>query len=528
MRRLRIAPRGLKDDRLIAAGLFLLTLAVRSPFRSRTPVSWDAVGFALGLERFDVFQQQPVPPGYILYEAAGRVSHLLFADANAALVALSIMASAATVSGVFLLGKALFDSATGLVASILMLFSPLAWYYGDVALSYAVAAPLALIAVWLLYRMFFEQHSAVAAAVFIGIIGGFRLDLFLFLSPLWLFGILWQWRRQALQTRVLLLAGAAMAGAAAVWLVPLVLLSGGVTQFLEAGRTQADIAIRPYTVFAGGLTALGNNMRGVWQAALWLLGLAIILLVYAFLFPFRKRGGEDVKGRYRARMLFLLVTVAPALLYFILFQIGQPGYLLVWSGPIVLVVAWLTVVNARDLSSMLPAPYLLVALLAIIIFANVGLFLGADRIRQNLPFTEAAVQDVFGPYSAAGIDRSDSQTLAAVAVIKQFDPEKSSVVVGVLSDWRKLMYFLPDYHLFMLRMDTGEEPADAFEHYYSVDESTSVELPALDEQLVFISLDPGKLPGLMPANGSEKTDISISSVRLTGDNVQVGPYTFLR
>jgi len=390
-----------------------------------------------------------------------------------------------------------------------------------------VAAPIALLEVWLLYRMFFERRGAVAAAALIGIAGGFRLDLFLFLLPLWLIGTLWLWRQQALRARVLLSA-AAMAAGVAVWLVPLVLLSGGVTPFLETASAQADIAIRPYTVFAGGLTALGNNIRGVWQATLWLLGLAVILLVYALLFPFRERGTEGKHGGSRAQVLFLLASVAPALLYFILIQIGQPGYLLVWGGPVVLVVAWLMVVNARDLSSMLPAPYLLAALLAIIILANAGLFLGADRIRQRLPFTEAAVQNVFGPYSAAGIDRSDSQTFAAVATMRQFDPEKTSIAVGVLSDWRKLMYFLPDYHLIMLRMDTGAEPTDAYGHYYSVDESTTVELPPRDEQLVFVNLDPGKMTGLTPVNGDEKTDIRISSVRLTGDSVQVGPYTFVR
>ncbi len=57
-------PRGDWALALVLAGL---TIATRWPYRARLLPTWDAVQFGLALERYDVVQHQPHPPGYILY-----------------------------------------------------------------------------------------------------------------------------------------------------------------------------------------------------------------------------------------------------------------------------------------------------------------------------------------------------------------------------------------------------------------------------------------------------------------------------
>ena len=59
---------------LLAAGLGLITILSRIPFRSRYLFSWDSANFALALEHYNVAFHQPQPPGYPLYVAS---AHLL-------------------------------------------------------------------------------------------------------------------------------------------------------------------------------------------------------------------------------------------------------------------------------------------------------------------------------------------------------------------------------------------------------------------------------------------------------------------
>ena len=61
-------------DWALALTLAALTVATRWPYRARLLPTWDAVQFALALERYDVVRHQTHPPGYILYVALGRLA----------------------------------------------------------------------------------------------------------------------------------------------------------------------------------------------------------------------------------------------------------------------------------------------------------------------------------------------------------------------------------------------------------------------------------------------------------------------
>ena len=85
-----------------------LTLATRWPYRAALLPTWDAVQFALALERYDVVRHQPHPPGYILYVALGRLAEMVMGDPVAALGGLAMLASAVAVLLVYQLGWHLY------------------------------------------------------------------------------------------------------------------------------------------------------------------------------------------------------------------------------------------------------------------------------------------------------------------------------------------------------------------------------------------------------------------------------------
>src|SRR5437870_4376668 len=165
--------------------LFVVTLFTRIPFTSRFLYDQDAVQFALALEKYDVYLHQPHPPGYFVYVMLGKLINLFFHDANSSFLLLSLIGSGLTVVAVYYLGFIIFDRETGLWAAAFALTSPLLWYYGELALTYAVAAffnTWIAILCWRLLQK--ESRSLYLSAVILGITGGIRQDVLIFLFPL--------------------------------------------------------------------------------------------------------------------------------------------------------------------------------------------------------------------------------------------------------------------------------------------------------------------------------------------------------
>ena len=139
-----------------------LTLATRWPYRAALLPTWDAVQFALALERYDVVRHQPHPPGYILYVALGRLAEMVMGDPVAALGGLAMLASAVAVLLVYQLGWHLYGRKAAVLAALGLAVSPLFWTYSVIGLSYAAEAALATgiaLSAWAMGRGSRERSS---------------------------------------------------------------------------------------------------------------------------------------------------------------------------------------------------------------------------------------------------------------------------------------------------------------------------------------------------------------------------------
>ena len=101
-------------DYLCAAGLALLTVVSRVPYRARLLYNWDAVQFALALREYDVAKHQPHPPGYILYVGLGRLLNAWLGDPAASYVLLAVLFSGLTTWTVYFLAREVYDRSTAL------------------------------------------------------------------------------------------------------------------------------------------------------------------------------------------------------------------------------------------------------------------------------------------------------------------------------------------------------------------------------------------------------------------------------
>ncbi len=296
--------------------LMLLAVVTRLPWLSRILYDFDSIAFAFSLESFDVSLHNPHPPGYFFYYVAGKLLNGIFHDPNRAFVWVSVLAGAGAVGLMAVLGERLFSRRTGLLAAGLLMTSPLFWTYSEVCAPYIFSALFSILCALLVLRgSRGHPPSLVYAAAAAGLGSGFRPEVLIVLSPLWFFFTLragW---------KICLAACMACTAGFALWLVPTVWLSQG------WGPYMAAVGLQSSAIWDQGVSMTLVKLL-VYSA--WALGASCLFL------PFLPR---FLKRLTRGEWIFFLLWMLPYPLLLFLFSFGQPGMLLVFLPPLILLVA---------------------------------------------------------------------------------------------------------------------------------------------------------------------------------------------
>lgn len=410
------------SDRVIAAALAAVVLVSRVPFASQTLWAWDSVLYARALEQgfhvgADLADQRPHPPGYVFYLAIAAAFRLITRDANAALVVVSVLASALTAAAVYLLCRRYADRALSIVITLGAATAPLVWTYGEVAMPYAL---LGLLSVVLAAGMRAARSrpwpAALVASAGLGLAAGVRQDLLLLLGPLWLWMLATRsWRERAL-------CFAALGIAALAWVGPSASLSGGPAAYLASLGGQAT-RVSGLSPAAGGDALVRNTLLTVY--ALWwgLLGFALLLVAAIVAALLARR-------RLRDDAAFFALWLVPAALVYVTIHIGDPGYLMsVLPG---LYVACAALIAPVAMQSRRPV----LAFAAVLVVINVGVFVALGS-----------------SFSAAAIARHDRSLVQRVVFVRGAFPPAETVILAQ-SEYLTARYYLPEYRVLFY----GTEP----------------------------------------------------------------------
>jgi hypothetical protein len=363
-------------------------------------------------------------------------------DANAALVAVSVLATALAAGTIFLLARRLAGAPAAAVAALAFAFNPLVWLYGEVAYPYTLLAFL-VAALALIFHTARPASAGwrVAASVGFGLAAGFRQDLLLILCPLWLW-MLWpaSWRERAVHI-------VALAAACLCWFVPSALLSGGFERYINSVRLAADgVGASSIADGTSGWSALSYNVRMTLVAIAWgTLAFGAFLLSATLLRItrwWRARQGSPARtqpvmdrGKPQSPLgqklalhggaLFFALWLLPAVFFYAFVHIGEWGYAL----------------------SLLPGFYILGA-----VHLGDGLrWLLATRrwarpALASLVVGPAAIflfsQDLI--FAASAIDYRQDAMAAKIAYVRAAFPPESTIII-TRGEYLHVRYYLPQY-----------------------------------------------------------------------------------
>ena len=320
-------------DPVLAAALAGVTLILRLVFAAARPTDWDSVQFVEGLRHYDVTHGSPHPPGYFLYEVAGRtVMAVTGLDATASLVVVAAVASAAAAGVLYLAARQFLGRWLSVGAVALVVTSPVAWYAGSMVNTYSFDALASALMLLLARRATPGGRWGAAACAALAVLSGFRQSLAETMSVLALVAVVATVRRP----RHLAACVAAGVAGLAVWVVPLALVQpGGLGAWYRATRLESSGAFHASSLLAANHGAGRVNFGTLAAYSVILLGPAVVVAVIggaARLAPGDRndRSTEPavIRPWYQTAPALLVASLVPAVVIYTLVEFGKGGYAL--------------------------------------------------------------------------------------------------------------------------------------------------------------------------------------------------------
>jgi hypothetical protein len=220
-----------ESPRLHAALVAFAFVALHLPFLPASLEDLDSINFALGLREFDVAEHQPHPPGYPVFVVLAKAAQAFVSSEAHALSLIGVLAGGLAVYGLMrFLGSLAGSGRIALAATILAATSPLFWMTASRPLS-DVAGLAAAIAVQAAVLRARDPRGLAAAAAAAAIGVGIRSQVAWLTVPMLILGIARQNRSERWRAASLVSAGY-LAGVL-IWAVPLIVLSGGPSEYLR-------------------------------------------------------------------------------------------------------------------------------------------------------------------------------------------------------------------------------------------------------------------------------------------------------
>jgi 4-amino-4-deoxy-L-arabinose transferase-like glycosyltransferase len=433
--------------------IFVAGMLTRLPLRVSYLINLDQVHFALAIHNYDVRQETPSPPGYILFVGLARLlRHFMYDDAATLTILASIFASASAVL-MFLLALKLFaDRRCAALSSATWLTNPILWYSSATGEIYpaggfgSTASALAFYAFW---ERPSERLAILAGAVYAATCG-LRQDQTLFLAPVCLLVFLWSRDTR----RYSLFALGTFASVYLAWWLPMIKLYGGYAQYSALLRATSMAAAQRTSIFFGA-----GILEHAWMIAKLTGSIMVGLLPLPLLFmskPFDHGNVPVARALTRAQRWFLIVWAAPFIIFYSLVHMTKPGYCLGCLPPLILLSSRFFSVRCA------PGRHLWSGRFGLVLALSVALntcffFLAPQASEGNGAAGRSAVtllvrhglnrSVLLCTYSGINLgERVKAGYFGAIEAALADKPAALFLVQpegGALVDWRMLMYYFP-------------------------------------------------------------------------------------
>lgn len=455
-------------DMLILFLFCLIVIISRIPFMSKFLYDWDSVNYALAFENYDILLSQPHPPGYILFVAVGKAFNFIFNDPNVSLIFLSMLFSILTVIFIYFLAKEMFSHKIAIFSVIILIFNPIFWFYGEIAAIYMSEAFFAALIAYSSYQIIKGNEKFIyISAIILGLSGGFRQDLILFMFPLWLFCLYYK----KINYKKILKSFSLLMLSILIWYIPTILLAGGYANYNIVTSSQLMASIKVNSIIFGA--NISNQIRMDSLLFSWsILGIGIIGVLTIILFLiFRHKIIFNLSYFKNKKLTFLILWIIPSFIFYLLILIAKPGYILIYLPSIAIILGYIIFELSSDINKIFKGiekqHFFIPILIFIILFSSIQFFYSNSD------------------FSYAGIQKEDQKYYNTLKYLdSNINPENSIIFTDDENLFRKLTYFRPNYDIYCYSYLLGTLWHDQLDNSPSTLKTVSIN--SSTEKIVFI------------------------------------------
>lgn len=324
---------------LLMFGLGILT---RLPFQAELVQEWDAGNFALAVEDYNLQLEQPHRPGtFLIYISLARCLNLVLDNPTASLTMVSVMASGIAVATLYTIGTIWFNARVGWATALLMLASPLVWFYGEMPLSYMPEFCIVTLIVLAAYLTGLGERPALPLlGLLMGLAGGIRPNTPIFLLPLALFAVIRGLQTQRFKLQQVLAAVTIGFVVLAVWFIPLLIMAGGPATYWSMIQGW----MHRHTDDATSFIQVLDNIIFFLKTVLFVVGVAALPMLGLFC----QNGAAIIRRLNRDwRCQAIALWLFPGIMYFTFVHLQRQGHTFTVM-PAFILLAGLAVVGVGD------------------------------------------------------------------------------------------------------------------------------------------------------------------------------------
>lgn len=404
-----------RSDGIIYVLLAITALVSRAPLIEKYQSHWDGPQYSIATVAFSYVQQTPAPPGYPLYIALGSVINSFTNNPHLAILSISVLASIASVTVLYFVGKSFFNKYVGIIAALIYLTGSTFYYFGLTAYGYGLLPPLTLLLGYVVYQIFIKQKQlGLLLGIIFGIFFGIRPQESIQIGPLFLLGF------SFLTTKQKLVALFVVVCITLAWFIPIVGMSGGFQEFITINIAAAKAAFPDYSV--------ARTSELMLKGFLLSFGLASAFLLYYVVHLFRRKNID------KRIVFFYAIWIIPGIYYNLFVRTEHAGYQMSYLTAFLLLISyaiWKSTHTSKLLFSLS---------LIIVTFFNLFWFV-YDRDPQFVkPYRPTS-------FHYSDIRKNDLKVGSKVVYVQEnFNPE-STLLITSDTLWRPYMYHLRDFKL---------------------------------------------------------------------------------